>query len=383
MPPRLRKNKAGNIRARFIDGGVGKRGSGVGKAPPTAQDYYEKGVVALAKLEPELAIEFLKKSLELDPTHLSSMDLYAEACIQIGEHSEAVSVLLKALSADVDSNYSRWLTLAQLQCSHDSLKSYQYGLSIMLAKIAAADISEVEKQKLRHECAQVYASMGELYLTDLCYEEDAEVLCERYIHSALEQDPIGLDGLQSMASLRLSQKRSSEATTIMQHIFTRTTELRSQHKRLGIIQELKSESNDEAVHDVPTIEFSLQTAKLLIECSKELPILSSNAIDLLTDLLNDDDENIEVWYTLGIAALELTPPDHEFARYHLERAQRMMKTVLEQAGPANFPFTEEMKLIEENLEQLGPQENDGIMKQDMDDVMDEADEEWSTDEEIS
>ena len=337
----------------------------------------------------------------MDPDNVSYMDVYSEACIQLGESAEALAILTKATDAG-DDNYYRWLTLAQLQEGGASLSSFQKGIALMAAKLGEKHaLTEHAAKKLHIQISQAYASVADLYMTDLCFEEDAEMLCEECIISAMKYDPMSLDAHQSMASLRLSQRKSSEAHQIIGEVYNRTMELRKKHQERGIIQELMKSPNNINVNsadndgdsgdefELPSAQFSVQTAKLLIECSNsESDDYSSRAISLLTDLLNDDDENVEIWYIIGIAALELRPPDYDLSRYNLERAQEMMNVVQQQMGVENFPFTEEMLLVQEHLkfidENTGP--NDEILpgtdgKSVGGDVGDE-DEEWSTEDEV-
>ncbi len=51
------------------------------------------------------------------------------------------------------------------------------------------------------------------------------------------------------------------------------------------------------------------------------------ALDLATELLEEDDENIEVWYIAGVAALSKVPADVDTARYHFSTALEMMNTI--------------------------------------------------------
>jgi hypothetical protein len=51
-------------------------------------------------------------------------------------------------------------------------------------------------------------------------------------------------------------------------------------------------------------------------------------MDLVSDLLNDDDENIELWYVMGVAGLSCKPVDVDSSRYHLETARGMMEKLL-------------------------------------------------------
>ena len=56
--------------------------------------------------------------------------------------------------------------------------------------------------------------------------------------------------------------------------------------------------------------------------------LLQHAMTLITDLLHDDDENVEIWYMMGVASLSVSPPDTDSARYHLEVARDMMVKLL-------------------------------------------------------
>ena len=385
-------------------GSQGKRNASTrcseNKVSPTAKDYYEKGVAALSTMEPELAISFLKRALSMDPDNVSYMDVYSEACIQLGESDEALTALTKATNISDDSYY-RWLTLAQLQEGMESLSSFKKGIALMVCKLEDRNaLNENETKKLRSQMSQAYAGIADLYMTDLCFEENAEMLCEECIQSAIKYDPMGLDAHQSMANLRLSQKKNSEAHLIIGEVYSRTMELRKKHQERGIIRELMRSSNevdesssdkvdrDDEEFEVPSTQFSVQTAKLLIECSNnENDDFCSRAICLLTDLLHDDDENIEIWYIIGIAALEQKPPDYDLARYNLERAQEMMKVVHQQMGADQFPFIEEMHLVEEHLKFIRENEEQGKEKMSITTTkfvssdIDDEDEEWSTEEE--
>jgi len=51
---------------------------------------------------------------------------------------------------------------------------------------------------------------------------------------------------------------------------------------------------------------------------------------LATELIDEDDENIELWYLVGVASLSIHPcPDYESARYYLEHAKEMIGAMME------------------------------------------------------
>ena len=46
-------------------------------------------------------------------------------------------------------------------------------------------------------------------------------------------------------------------------------------------------------------------------------------------MIDEDDENIELWYLVGVASLSMQPsPDYESARYHLEHAKEMIEAMM-------------------------------------------------------
>ena len=49
---------------------------------------------------------------------------------------------------------------------------------------------------LKSQIAKAHCSIGELYLTDLCYDDDAEAKCEDAINKAIAADQNSLDGQQ-------------------------------------------------------------------------------------------------------------------------------------------------------------------------------------------
>lgn len=113
----------------------------------------------------------------------------------------------------------------------------------------------------------------------------------------------------------------------------------------------------------------MTTTKLLIECGT--PALSAMALDLATDLLNDDDENVEIWYIAGVASMNCEPVDMDSARYHISTAIMMMDAVRKYCTEQReeFPYDEEYGLLEEHMRMIGDEpegNNEGDMEVDED-----------------
>lgn len=61
---------------------------------------------------------------------------------------------------------------------------------------------------LKSQMAKAYCSIGEIYLTDLCYEENAEEKCEEAIGRAIAVDEDSMDGQQGVSRILFSHRRS-------------------------------------------------------------------------------------------------------------------------------------------------------------------------------
>ena len=210
-----------------------------------------------------------------------------------------------------------------------------------------------------------YCSISELYLTDLCYEPNAEQECENALKLALELDnkinediksmnnvgddsnkiAISPDALQAMANLRLCQSRFIDAIPFILNAYSRmkvgceamallvglgrdneTKPILNGQDDTNVATELKEDALKET-NKLPGFEFRCQTAKILLECAtklaesiqcKDTMIDNCEQTDLqkqeeqlthcieagiqtLGSLMAENDEVIETWYLIGCA----------------------------------------------------------------------------------
>mmetsp|Transcript_28194 Transcript_28194/g.38778 ORF Transcript_28194/g.38778 Transcript_28194/m.38778 type:complete len:378 (-) Transcript_28194:42-1175(-) len=355
--PKKSKSKSNN----------GKKAS-VKRKTPSVEDHLEMAADAIVEYELEVAANHYKSALALSPDNCSIMDALADLNIQLGLPSEALELLICSTTMAPTENPFKWLFLAQLQSGETALASYTTGIQILTANLEEQnDRVDVVKQQI----AKAYCGIAELYLTDLCYEEAAEQSCEAAISAALAAHEGSLDACQALASLRISQCRRGEACAVMAQVADRVWGLRERYRARTIVEELQGQEEGE---EMPEMEFLVATAKLLIECSQDDALFAERAAELLQDLLLDDDENIELWYLLGVVALSQQPRQTEQARYHLQTARDMMIAVKQQllAGgeEASFPYEEQLRLVDEHLALLG--EDQAVQPGEIED------EEWST-----
>lgn len=71
-------------------------------------------------------------------------------------------------------------------------------------------------------CNAIYSLLESLRSPEnFSYDEEAESTCEKEVAAALALCPDSLDGLQTLASLRLSQVRKGDAAKIISSVFDR------------------------------------------------------------------------------------------------------------------------------------------------------------------
>jgi tetratricopeptide (TPR) repeat protein len=203
--------------------------------------------------------------LSLDSNDTNVIDALADVLLQMGNHDEALKLLLTSTSIDPEANPFKWLYLAQLQSSFDSLASYLKAIELLQESARSrsdeAQVSDTSKAgdeniflialfsghisqvvALRKQISKAHCSIAELYMTDLCYEENAEVECEAAINKAISTYPDSLDGQQALVNLRISQCRTEEACAIIEEVYTKVMSIRDKIAARTVMEEMAADT---------------------------------------------------------------------------------------------------------------------------------------------
>lgn len=105
---------------------------------------------------------------------------------------------------------------------------------------------------------------------------DAENRCETYVTEALLITPSSPEALQTLASIRISQLRPSDACAALSRSYNLWKDL---------------ESDDPNIPAYPT---RLSFTRLLVECE-----MYDEAMDVLERLQEEDDQVVDLWYIGG------------------------------------------------------------------------------------
>jgi tetratricopeptide (TPR) repeat protein len=346
---------------------------------------------------------------------LHILEKMGECKVSIGDQEGArqdfhqALTLLEQQSSDTNSmayhetRSNLYLYSGQLCMEKEALEAYQKGVQSLEACLAFSKSGETMEESnddtgrvLRQKISGAYCTIAELYLTDLCYEDNAEAECESYLEKALQiKDADGeplVDALQTMSSLRLSQKtRQLEAVPYLLRAYDKMkvgSEALAALVGLGegtnSEDEMAAEKEEEAMelkevdaaNNLPEFEFRCQTAKLLLECAellKESPPPPSGpsqedqclsaAVSVLGSLLAQNDEVVEIWFLTGCAFASKRPPLVDPAKFYLDRTMEMLqdiKKALEQE--VKFADQEDLADLKEELEENGVQIEDVAAK---------------------
>jgi tetratricopeptide (TPR) repeat protein len=154
--------------------------------------------------------------------------------------------------------------------------------------------------------------------------EDAEIKCEEYFQEAMKND-IGLpEATQSLATLRLAQQKKEQAIELLEETYRRLVEC------------------DE--HTMPSLDFRIQSGKLLMEIEK-----FEEASDILESVLQEDDENAEVWFLVGKCYRFLE--DFENSLEFFEKCQELL-VQLKKQQQQHFYLHDQFKQVETNISEL-------------------------------
>ncbi|ORX39345.1 hypothetical protein BD324DRAFT_326330 [Kockovaella imperatae] len=283
----LPKGKGGNSAARATEAGP--------SSAPTSSSLIDKAHVLLAQSNFELAIKFLKRALELEPANLEAREVLGVAELEGGDEELGRSHLLQLFPPHTDEpphTPSPYLYLAQTANDPREALGYYSTAAAMTERALAGLSSQKGKGRIskgqddqEEEVAAAKAmavtaliAMVEIWMSDLCFEPEAEKNCDDLISRALSISPDDFEARLSLASIRISQQRAEDAVKVIMNLYEELEE---------------KEAFDPSLPALPT---RLSLVRLLLENNHHLPALS-----IVTTAREEDSLEVESAYLEGWA----------------------------------------------------------------------------------
>ncbi|KAI8142052.1 hypothetical protein BJV82DRAFT_517295 [Fennellomyces sp. T-0311] len=186
--------------------------------------------------------------------------------------------MLDAIQIDPQSGYSKYMYLGQLSVEKEAIQAFEKGVNIMVTERKSLSDGTEEARDLSSKIANALCSMTEIYLTDCCFEPEAEQKCEEYLSQAQQADPESSEVYQLLASVRLSQQRNEDARAALQ-----------QSMELWVNKEHGDPS-------IPIYDSRLALTRLLLELG-----MFEHAFTVLEGLQKENDQVVDLWYLYGWA----------------------------------------------------------------------------------
>ncbi|RKP04917.1 hypothetical protein THASP1DRAFT_20505, partial [Thamnocephalis sphaerospora] len=172
--------------------------------------------------------------------------------------------------------HEKYLCLGQLSVGIDALQYYERAVERLSAERVAYAAESDEAKILARQLSSALVSMTEIYLTDCCFEADAEQKCEQYLEQAVQADATNAEVYQTLASVRLSQQRPEDAKQALE-------------KSVSLWIDL--DPRDPAY---PQSDARIALVKLMLEME-----LYDRALTILDGLQREDDQSVDMWYLFG------------------------------------------------------------------------------------
>jgi len=375
----------------------------------SVEELVTRGEAAVELLKPIEALELYEcaaNKIEIGNGNESGAHILAvikerqgEIFAQLGDQAKSRDCFAQSIHVtpvNDERKAGRMLYLAQMLGGKEALAQFSAAVNMLKDNSnAEAHFSNAEAHSML--CA-AYCSISELYMTDLCFEEDAEKNCEEALSLATKlDDGCSPNVLQQLANLRLSQQRGEEAVGYMKEVWERVKVPCSQAASTYFMDASSNDADADAVvkgtgasasasksaegafepdlsamENLPSFEFRTSTAKLLMESAScldtsnsDYTLLNNAAVTVLASLIIENDEVVETFFLIGCAFKALF--DWGNATLYLRRAGEMLnkckKVVESEIQAKGFDGGGELQLeledidmrlesIEESLEEI-------------------------------
>ena len=208
-------------------------------------------------------------------------------CLELGDFQGGFENIRLSLNLEPETTPDRFFAFAQLIPGREAVQVYEHGLKVYTELGGNDESSNEVKRKVSTACC----AAAEIYMTDLCDAEDAEVQCASWLERAVDTDPANPEVFRVLADLRMCQEKPEEACGFVQKACSLWA---SELERLMNPEE--SDDSDLLMAEFPSYESRIAGAKILIELGE-----FEGAVGLLEQLLKEDDSVLMTWYLLGLA----------------------------------------------------------------------------------
>eukprot|EP01089_Gocevia_fonbrunei_P014528 TRINITY_DN3995_c0_g1_i1.p1 TRINITY_DN3995_c0_g1~~TRINITY_DN3995_c0_g1_i1.p1 ORF type:complete len:321 (+),score=87.44 TRINITY_DN3995_c0_g1_i1:47-1009(+) len=271
----------------------------------SVKDLLDQAETFLTQCQYEQSKLTYDKILSKEPNNTDALDGLGLLLMEMGDLETAKNTFMKSIKLEPNSGFDKYMNLGQLLAEKEAIECFKKGVQLLeierAAKVASNGQESDEVLELNRQISTAYCAVVEIYLTDLCYEDDAEQVCQTCLDQALKFDTENPEVYQLVASFKISQDKKQDAVQALQKSYN-----------LWYSPDMEDD-------DLPPFEFRTQTAKLFLEL--DMPKISSGLLERLT---SENDDIAEIWYLLAVSYLKFAPGK---AKGCLEAAEELLADI--------------------------------------------------------
>lgn len=242
------------------------------------------------------------KAIKLDPLNSIVLSAYGEFMSSIGNFDRAKEFLEKSIQINPADDYVKYFSLAQILDGEESLFYWRKGIEILTKEIKNAIVEKIEDDKstierldlMKNQLCSAHCAISELFMTDLCFNDDAESQVIDNLAKASEVDPDNFETLCCKLGYFKTIDNFEECKLYIskiKHILENKYNL-----YINPTNSIDECRNNE--HLLPEYSVRLNLSRTLIDLNEtELAEL------VLSTLLKEDEEDWQVWYLLSWCSL--------------------------------------------------------------------------------
>ncbi len=203
----------------------------------------------------------------------------------------------------------KYFYLGQMLAGQEALQAYKQ----CYALLERSDKLRVQHRIERMTCT--LCAIGELFMTDLCDEEEAEAMCKEAFERAVQLSPDSVEALNGIATFHRMKLEIEESRSYCQKAF-------------GVMEELLEapDLDSEALDQIAPLPLRQRFAENLVELE-----LIDEALAVLSTILEEDEEDIQSWFLT--ACCHLVAKQREEADECVKQAKRLLKKSKAQLPP--------------------------------------------------
>lgn len=234
----------------------------------------------------EEARDLCSRAVLLAPEDADIRYQLGSICLELGDFQGGFENIRLSLNLEPETTPDRFFAFAQLIPGREAVQVYEHGMKVYAE-------SGLETPEIKRKVSTACCAAAEIFMTDLCDDEDAEIQCGSWLERALATDPNNPEVYRVSADLRMCQQKPEDAREMV----LKSCQLWSEE-----LERLVNPSEEGAVEllaEMPSYESRISAAKILIEIGA--PELFEQAVNLLEQLLKEDDSVLMTWYLLGFS----------------------------------------------------------------------------------